>query len=319
MYHATKENSETVLCLEASPRSLDRASIYSETLPRVISESSVHQSFEKKPEQNRVSSTLPPSGRIKGGLQPTTDKPNKVSNLMKFFKREKKDLKESSPKPKGKPSPFKTVPRASQNAPPKENTPPKIATKTKEKRRSPNDAYNSVTDEIRVATDLSTIPVEQLNCAFDEERDQIGTLEPNLPAMKTKQRNLSVASSTSFSSTNTNFPEDLSVVTNWAKLSTSSLHSGNEKGTPKMGMINTVLLYKPPKSQHKPLGFTLHGGRGSHFGDVGVHIKGIAMDSLAAADGRLIEGDELLEVNSHLVEGLPHKKVAQLGQSKQHP
>ena len=60
----------------------------------------------------------------------------------------------------------------------------------------------------------------------------------------------------------------------------------------------------------KPFGFSLCGGKGSKRGDVGLYIRSIQDGGLAAEDGRLQVGDEILGVNGQTLEGTTHKRAA---------
>ena len=276
---------EDSLVLERTA-SLGRESILSSNLPRVISDSSMVSDFS----EYRPSPALTPVKMPKRGARrkSETDTP-KRSKLAMFFKREKRPKKVVSGD--------------------------KTSTDRAEEKQK---LANRLSDDVSIGEELYPVsPVERDHPVPDdtqEERDLVGDLEPHQPAWLkgvSKQRP-SIASTASYSSIQSRPPEDLTIVTNWARLSSASAAPEAGSTTPHLGVVKTILLYKPPKSQHKPLGFTLHGGKGSHFGDVGIFIKFIAPDSLADADSRLQEGDELLEVNSQPVEGLTHRRVAQL-------
>lgn len=60
----------------------------------------------------------------------------------------------------------------------------------------------------------------------------------------------------------------------------------------------------------KPFGFSLCGGKGSKRGDVGLYVRSIQDGGLAAEDGRLQVGDEILEVNGQSLDGTTHKRAA---------
>ena len=57
------------------------------------------------------------------------------------------------------------------------------------------------------------------------------------------------------------------------------------------------------------LGISIVGGSGSPSGDLPIIVKRVLPDSLAAADGRLKSGDELVAVNDTLLSGV-RKDVA---------
>lgn len=265
--------------------SLGQDSILSSNLPRVISDSSMVSDFssEHRP------SPMPVKAPKRGARRRSEPDTPKRSKLAMFFKRDKR--------------PKKNVPSA---APPVD--------KVQEKQQ----LTNRLSADVSIGEELYPLSPGQMDRPVSEdpqeERDFVGDLEPRQPAplKGAPKPRPSVTSTASYTSIQSMPPGDLTLVTNWARLSSTSSLPEMGSTAPRSGIVKTVLLYKPPKPQHKPLGFILHGGKGSHFGDVGIYIKSIAPDSLAGADSRLQEGDELLEVNSHPVEGMTHKRVAQL-------
>ena len=92
-------------------------------------------------------------------------------------------------------------------------------------------------------------------------------------------------------------------LTQWGRLSSSNIETNLEPAKK-----NIVLM----KFEGKALGFSLCGGKGSKRGDLGIYVRSIQEKGLAAEDGRLKEGDELIEINGRSLEGFTHKKAASI-------
>ncbi|XP_078283192.1 pro-interleukin-16 [Rhinoraja longicauda] len=84
------------------------------------------------------------------------------------------------------------------------------------------------------------------------------------------------------------------------------LHSGCS--SPPSVISNVILM----KGQGKGLGFSVVGGRDSVYGPMGIFVRTIYPDGAAAADGRLREGDEILEVNGVSMNELTHDEAIQI-------
>ena len=95
-------------------------------------------------------------------------------------------------------------------------------------------------------------------------------------------------------------------LTQWGRLS-----GGKPKQThPQVedeAVKKTIVLIR---KDNRPLGFSLCGGKGSKRGDIGLYVRSIKETGLAAEDGRLRVGDQLLAVNGLDMSEYSHKKAA---------
>lgn len=142
--------------------------------------------------------------------------------------------------------------------------------------------------ELKLKTDMSLLPLTAVTAEGVEAETKFCSMEDHL-----EEPTSPMERSDQF--------EVVRTVTDWAR---TTAHKAPPPPEPEVKTIVYV------KKEGKSLGFSICGGKGSRQGDLGILVRNIDSEGLAAQDGRLRRGDEIIDVNGKSLVDCTHKKAA---------